>query len=70
MAYLFSLLYMRVELWANYMGIEVRCYWERPKEQLEELHENSMGTYWERGEKNPAHPPPQKKKTGHLMSVC
>jgi hypothetical protein len=41
---------MRVELWANYMGIEVRCYGERPKKQLGNLR-NSMGTYWERGGK-------------------
>ncbi len=46
----FQFIYVRVELWVNYMGIEVTCYWERPKEQLENLR-NSMGTYWERGGK-------------------
>jgi len=28
------------------MGIEVTCYWEHPKEQLENLR-NSMRTLWE-----------------------
>jgi hypothetical protein len=42
----FQFINMRVELWANYMGIEVRCYWERTKEQLGNLR-RSMRTPWE-----------------------
>jgi hypothetical protein len=46
-------IHMRVELWANHMGIKLRCYWECLQEQLQNLgtsreyDENMLRTNWE-----------------------
>ncbi len=65
MAYLFSLYTWELNFGQTIWGIEVRCYWERPKEQPGTLR-NAMRTPWEHigseGEKNPARPPPPKEK--------
>jgi len=57
---------MKVELWANHIGLtygtKVRCYWEH----LEEHIGNLMGTHWGQSKNTPPPPPiaaqPKRKK--------
>jgi hypothetical protein len=72
---------MRVELWAEPYGINLKCYWERLEENLGNLGNDleAPKEHFENKEKKPKkihYPPPPRpgprlpKKTGPLMNAC
>jgi len=68
---------MRVELWADPYGINLKCYWECLKENLGSLG-NDLETPMEHFENNEKKPkksiilpsPPSLTKNGPLMNAC